>query len=142
MCHGVLTYCMVYAAAGLLKRPRTPPANPALDYQSADSEHIMKRGRAGGQAMDEVFYYISLLTLNLILLAEQPCFTNQFALLTNCQSRPLSGKLPCWTCSKPWVECLLSRGLAENGCPNFEPRVGCYEHGFSSGSPVYSTWYN
>ncbi|KAH7416085.1 hypothetical protein KP509_14G074400 [Ceratopteris richardii] len=31
-------------AAALLKRPRTPPtSNSALDYQSADSEHIMKR---------------------------------------------------------------------------------------------------
>ena len=65
---------MIYAAAGLLKRPRTPPANnPALDYQSADSEHIMKRGRAGGQAMDEVFYYFSLVTLNLTLYWQNNC---------------------------------------------------------------------
>eukprot|EP01018_Ginkgo_biloba_P034266 Gb_26928 [translate_table: standard] len=42
-------------AAALLKRPRTPPTNnPGMDYQFADSEHVMKRARAG-QA-DEVTY--------------------------------------------------------------------------------------
>ncbi|KAG6546023.1 hypothetical protein Mapa_012428 [Marchantia paleacea] len=39
----------------LLKRPRTPPSNtPAVDYQSADSEHLMKRPRPGGQPVEEV----------------------------------------------------------------------------------------
>ncbi|KAI5063925.1 hypothetical protein GOP47_0020595 [Adiantum capillus-veneris] len=48
-------------AAALLKRPRTPPANNStLDYQSADSEHIMKRVvRSGGQAVDEVTYPVA-----------------------------------------------------------------------------------
>jgi WD40 repeat protein len=42
-------------AAAFLKRPRTPPSNgPAVDYQSADSEHLMKRIR-GGQS-EEVTY--------------------------------------------------------------------------------------
>ncbi|KAH7427885.1 hypothetical protein KP509_10G065300 [Ceratopteris richardii] len=41
------------AAAALLKRPRTPPGSTSLDYQSADSEHIMKRVRPG---VDEVSY--------------------------------------------------------------------------------------
>eukprot|EP01018_Ginkgo_biloba_P028595 Gb_04053 [translate_table: standard] len=42
-------------AATFLKRPRTPPSNgPAIDYQSADSEHLMKRIRAGQS--DEVTY--------------------------------------------------------------------------------------
>ncbi|XWS72950.1 hypothetical protein CRYUN_Cryun02cG0083500 [Craigia yunnanensis] len=41
-------------AAGILKRPRTPPTNnPALDYQSADSEHVLKRSRPFGMP-DEV----------------------------------------------------------------------------------------
>ncbi|KAK3025864.1 hypothetical protein RJ639_042293, partial [Escallonia herrerae] len=33
--------------AALLKRPRTPPTNnpPAVDYQTADSEHVFKRSR-------------------------------------------------------------------------------------------------
>lgn len=32
--------------ASMLKRPRTPPTNnPALDYQTADSEHLLKRSR-------------------------------------------------------------------------------------------------
>ncbi|KAH9316517.1 hypothetical protein KI387_025144, partial [Taxus chinensis] len=42
-------------AAAFLKRPRTPPSNgPAVDYQSADSEHLMKRIRTGQS--DEVNY--------------------------------------------------------------------------------------
>jgi hypothetical protein len=40
--------------AALLKRPRTPPGSiPTVDYQTADSEHLMKRARAGVQP-DEV----------------------------------------------------------------------------------------
>lgn len=35
--------------ASMLKRPRTPPSNnPAMDYQTADSEHVMKRTRPFG----------------------------------------------------------------------------------------------
>ncbi|KAH8952549.1 hypothetical protein BDL97_09G090800 [Sphagnum fallax] len=41
-------------SAALLKRPRTPPGSiPTVDYQTADSEHLMKRARAGVQP-DEV----------------------------------------------------------------------------------------
>ncbi|XVE98358.1 hypothetical protein REPUB_Repub03eG0099500 [Reevesia pubescens] len=41
-------------AVAILKRPRTPPTNnPALDYQSADSEHVLKRSRPFGMP-DEV----------------------------------------------------------------------------------------
>ena len=32
----------------LVKRPRTPPNNPTLDYQTADSEHVLKRPRPFG----------------------------------------------------------------------------------------------
>ncbi|XP_057967395.1 topless-related protein 4-like isoform X2 [Malania oleifera] len=40
--------------AAILKRPRTPPTNnPALDYQTADSEHVLKRPRPFGIS-DEV----------------------------------------------------------------------------------------
>ncbi|XP_019183891.1 PREDICTED: topless-related protein 4-like isoform X1 [Ipomoea nil] len=40
--------------AGLIKRPRTPPTNnPPLDYQTADSEHVLKRPRPFGIS-DEV----------------------------------------------------------------------------------------
>ncbi|KAL0441640.1 UNVERIFIED_CONTAM: Topless-related protein 4 [Sesamum radiatum] len=36
-------------AVSMLKRPRTPPTNnPALDYQTADSEHVLKRSRPFG----------------------------------------------------------------------------------------------
>nr|KAJ0202906.1 hypothetical protein LSAT_V11C500262900 [Lactuca sativa] len=35
--------------SALLKRPRTPPTNnPAVDYQTADSEHVLKRTRTFG----------------------------------------------------------------------------------------------
>ncbi|KAK9282441.1 hypothetical protein L1049_005359 [Liquidambar formosana] len=40
-------------AASMLKRPRTPPNNPAMDYQTADSEHVLKRSRPFGMS-DEV----------------------------------------------------------------------------------------
>ncbi|XP_022755149.1 topless-related protein 4-like [Durio zibethinus] len=41
-------------AAAILKRPRTPTTNnPALDYQSADSDHVLKRSRPFGMP-DEV----------------------------------------------------------------------------------------
>lgn len=37
----------------MLKRPRTPTTNPAMDYHTADSEHALKRTRPFG-LMDEV----------------------------------------------------------------------------------------
>jgi hypothetical protein len=44
----------IWETAALLKRPRTPPGSaPTVDYQTADSEHLMKRTRAGVQP-DEV----------------------------------------------------------------------------------------
>ncbi|XP_050103715.1 topless-related protein 4-like isoform X2 [Malus sylvestris] len=39
--------------SSLLKRPRTPPNNLAMDYQTADSGHVSKRSRALGTS-DEV----------------------------------------------------------------------------------------
>ncbi|XP_057508911.1 topless-related protein 4-like isoform X2 [Actinidia eriantha] len=37
--------------SALLKRPRTPPANnSAVDYQTADSDHVLKRSRAFGMS--------------------------------------------------------------------------------------------
>ncbi|XVE90489.1 hypothetical protein DITRI_Ditri20bG0081700 [Diplodiscus trichospermus] len=41
-------------AAAFLKHPRTPSGMPGMDYQSADSEHLMKRIRTGQS--DEVFF--------------------------------------------------------------------------------------
>ncbi|ONH98383.1 hypothetical protein PRUPE_7G247300 [Prunus persica] len=41
-------YLLVLIAA-MLKRPRTPPTNnPTMDYQTADSEHVLKRSRPFG----------------------------------------------------------------------------------------------
>mgnify|MGYP007129540737 CR=1 FL=1 len=46
----------LYPLGSLLKRPRTPPGGsaPGLDYQTADSEHLMKRARPSGQPLEEV----------------------------------------------------------------------------------------
>nr|XP_043627620.1 protein TOPLESS-RELATED PROTEIN 2-like isoform X2 [Erigeron canadensis] len=41
-------------AASFLKHPRTPPGGPGLEYQMADSEHLMKRVRVGSS--DEVSF--------------------------------------------------------------------------------------
>lgn len=35
------------SSAGFLKHPRTNPGGPGMDFQMADSEHLMKRMRAG-----------------------------------------------------------------------------------------------
>lgn len=53
-------YIMV---AAILKRPRTPPTNnPAMDYQTADSEHVLKRSRPFGLS-DEVLHVVYNLNL-------------------------------------------------------------------------------
>ncbi|CAL5436220.1 unnamed protein product [Camellia sinensis] len=43
-------------AAAFLKHPRTPPGAPGMDYQTADSEHLMKRIRSGQS--DEVSFSV------------------------------------------------------------------------------------
>ena len=44
----------IFIVVALLKRPRSPPTNnPAIDYQTADSEHVLKRSRPFGLS-DEV----------------------------------------------------------------------------------------
>ena len=55
-------------AAALLKRPRTPPANnPAMDYQTADSDHVLKRSRPFGIS-DEVCNYCFFPVFNSVAL--------------------------------------------------------------------------
>ncbi|KAJ6673234.1 TOPLESS-RELATED PROTEIN 1-LIKE ISOFORM X1 [Salix viminalis] len=50
-------------AAAILKRPRTPPTNnPAIDYQTADSEHVLKRPRPFGLS-DEVNLPINIMPM-------------------------------------------------------------------------------
>lgn len=44
------------------KRPRTPTNNPAMDYQTADSEHVLKRARPFGMS-DEVPHIFFILFL-------------------------------------------------------------------------------
>lgn len=43
----------------MVKRPRTPPTNLAMDYQTADSENVLKRPRLFGIS-EEVHYILSL----------------------------------------------------------------------------------
>ncbi|WCJ39712.1 Ribosomal RNA large subunit methyltransferase F [Euphorbia peplus] len=40
-----LSFCLPTVAAAFLKHPRTPTGMTGIDYQSADSEHLMKRMR-------------------------------------------------------------------------------------------------
>ncbi|KAB1199378.1 Topless-related protein 4 [Morella rubra] len=41
--------------SAILKRPRTPPTNnPAMDYQTADSEHVLKRSRPFGEEVSNL----------------------------------------------------------------------------------------
>lgn len=47
------------SAAAFLKHPRTPTSTPGMDYQTADSEHLMKRLRTGQS--DEVSKKLMLL---------------------------------------------------------------------------------
>ncbi|KAK6124891.1 hypothetical protein DH2020_041377 [Rehmannia glutinosa] len=47
--NSLFVLCQYVMIASMLKRPRTPPTNnPALDYQTADSEHVLKRSRPFG----------------------------------------------------------------------------------------------
>ncbi|XP_042499991.1 protein TPR3-like isoform X2 [Macadamia integrifolia] len=51
---GAIGLTVPSSAAAILKRPRTPPTNNlAVDYQTADSEHVLKRSRPLGMP-DEV----------------------------------------------------------------------------------------
>lgn len=50
----VLIMHLLIMIGAILKRPRTPPTNnPVMDYQTADSEHVLKRSRPFG-VTDEV----------------------------------------------------------------------------------------
>lgn len=50
------TLFQISILVSLLKHPRTPPTNnPAVDYPSADSDHVSKRTRPIGIS-DEVWF--------------------------------------------------------------------------------------
>lgn len=60
--------CMV---AAILKRPRTPPTNnPSMDYQTADSEHVLKRSRPFGLSDEVVPFDVSLYELIIDIICE------------------------------------------------------------------------
>lgn len=54
--------------AAILKRPRTPPTNnSAMDYQTADSEHVLKRSRPFGISDEVVLVNFSILLYFIIV---------------------------------------------------------------------------
>lgn len=56
---------LLFLSAAFLKHPRTPTSAPGIDYQSADSEHLMKRMRVGqpDEVSDELKIYLCLTSL-------------------------------------------------------------------------------
>ncbi|KAL7248349.1 hypothetical protein ACSBR2_003128 [Camellia fascicularis] len=52
---GFITANNAGTSTDILKRPRTPTNNAAVDYQTADSEHVLKRSRPFGM-LDEVLH--------------------------------------------------------------------------------------
>lgn len=46
--------------AAIVKRPRTPTTNQAIDYQTADSDHVLKRTRAFGLSDEVTHYFLNL----------------------------------------------------------------------------------
>lgn len=54
-------YILLSMILAILKRPRTPPSNnAAMDYQTADSEHVLKRSRPFGISDEVQFQSICL----------------------------------------------------------------------------------
>lgn len=54
-------YILLSMISAILKRPRTPPSNnAAMDYQTADSEHVLKRSRPFGISDEVQFQSICL----------------------------------------------------------------------------------
>uniref|UniRef100_A0A5B7ANF3 Putative topless-related protein 4 isoform X1 n=1 Tax=Davidia involucrata TaxID=16924 RepID=A0A5B7ANF3_DAVIN len=54
-------------AAPILKRPRTPPTNnSAVDYLTADSEHVLKRSRPFGISDEVLHNHSSVFSMNLV----------------------------------------------------------------------------
>ncbi|KAH8481672.1 hypothetical protein H0E87_029239 [Populus deltoides] len=59
----LLLLLCIFTAAAILKHPRTPPTNnSAIDYQTADSEHVLKRPRPFGLS-DEVNLPINIMPI-------------------------------------------------------------------------------
>lgn len=61
----LLIISTVSCHAAALKHPRTPPANPSLDYPSGDSDHVTKRTRPMG-ICDEVIICFSIFKIIII----------------------------------------------------------------------------
>lgn len=58
----ITDFFVIYFIEVLLKRPRTPPTNnPAVDYQTADSEHVLKRTRTFGISDEVCIFWLFFL---------------------------------------------------------------------------------
>jgi hypothetical protein len=65
----------MYTAA-FLKHPRTPPGVTRMDYQSADSEHVIKRIRTGQSDevwMDKTVFQAQFSSFLTLLSTAWPC---------------------------------------------------------------------
>lgn len=63
LCNLLTMELLSYFGVAALKHPRTPPSNNALDYPSADSEHVSKRTRPMGIS-DEVNLGVNMLPMS------------------------------------------------------------------------------
>lgn len=74
----------LFMIAAILKRPRTPPTNnSAMDYQTADSEHVLKRSRPFGISDEVVLVNFSIL-LYFIIVQVMESVSWPFISLYNC----------------------------------------------------------
>lgn len=70
------TYCFFLfdLAAAFLKHPRTPTGVTGMDYQSADSEHLIKRIRTGqSDEVREMFIFLTS-CLNIMFSTRSSCW--------------------------------------------------------------------
>lgn len=62
----LFAYYVLSILSAILKRPRTPPNNAAVDYQTADSEHALKRSRPFGMSDEVVRNYSFVFPTDLV----------------------------------------------------------------------------
>lgn len=79
--HYLTIFCLDGSAA-FLKHPRTPSGMPGMDYQSADSDHLMKRIRTGQP--DEVQIYCTISRVSSVLFTHLNTMASAGILFRDC----------------------------------------------------------
>jgi hypothetical protein len=130
----------LYTASTLLKRPRTPPNMSNVDYQSGDSELIMKKTRPGGQTMEEVSSFLSRCMITWKAFWRK-CYKNQAFKTIFLFQYATTGQLPCVKCTDTSICYVFFGWLAKNSSSVFQPRFMRHEHGFSPSSAINSARY-